>query len=108
MRRYIESRLEDFRTELDNTTDSYHAEYLTGIIEAHEHLAEYAKENNAWVTADGDYGQGLFASFHPNDLTDDQWDNVVNLHENARYNYVVAILTGDTKMATQIEEEWFG
>ena len=108
MRKYIESRLEDFRRELDNTTDSYHAEYLTGIIEAHEHLLEVAKAQSGWVTADGSYGQGAFTMFHPDDLTDEQWSNLGEIHDNARLDYVSALLYDDSKTATQIEEDYLG
>lgn len=108
MIQYIESRLEDFRRELDNTTDSYHAEYLTGVIEAHEHLLEAAKTQTSWVTADGSYGQGAFLTFRPNDLTDEQWSNLGEIHDNTRLDYALALLYGDTKTATQIEEDYLG
>ena len=108
MIQYINNRLRDFKNELDNTTDASHENYLEGIIDAHEHLLEVAIKSNAWVTADGDYGQGDVRQFEPEDLTADQWDDIVNMHENNRYDYVSAILDGDTKTASNIREESFG
>ena len=108
MKTYISKRLGDFKRELENTTDEMHQNYLEGIIDAHEHLLAVAEKNSAWVTVGGEYGQGMFKAFPPEDLTDDQWDDIVNMSEGSRYNYVSAILSGDTSWANQIREDNFG
>jgi hypothetical protein len=58
----------------------------------------------AFVTADGDYGVGVVV-FDEDDLTTDQWEDVSNLFELDRYDYVEAILNGDEKTATRLLEE---
>lgn len=108
MKNYIKKRLADFKREIENTTAPMHEEYLEGIIDAHEHLLAVAEKNSAWVTVDGSYGQGMFKAFDPDDLTDDQWDDIVNMSDGSRYNYVSAILEGNTDWANQIREENFG
>ena len=42
MKTYITNRLQDFKREIQNTTDASHYDYLEGIIDAHEHLLEVA------------------------------------------------------------------
>jgi hypothetical protein len=58
----------------------------------------------AFVTADGDYGVGVVV-FDEDDLTTDQWEDVSNLFELDRDDYVEAILNGDEKTATRLLEE---
>lgn len=59
----------------------------------------------AFVTTDGEYGVDGFLSFDEEDLTYDQWEDVAGLSATDRYDYVEAILKGNTKRATSILEE---
>ena len=58
----------------------------------------------AFVTLNGEYGVGVLA-FDEHDLTQDQWEDVTNLFELDRYDYVEAILNGDERTATRLLEE---
>lgn len=57
-----------------------------------------------FVTIDGDYGIGVI-TFEEHELTQDQWEDLSEMIESDRYDYVEAILSGDTKTATKILEE---
>lgn len=59
----------------------------------------------AFVTPDGEYGVGGLLSFDEYALTSDQWDDVADLSASDRYDYVEAVLEGNTKRATSILEE---
>lgn len=58
----------------------------------------------AFVALSGEYGVGVL-TFDENDLTTDQWEDVNNLFELDRYDYVEAILNGDERTATRLLEE---
>ena len=65
------------------------------------------REDAAWVSMDGEYGQGVVL-FDPDQLTDDQWEKLTEMHDGDRASYVVAILNGDEEAIKEIEEENFG
>lgn len=48
-----------------------------------------------WVSTDGSYGQDDIVVFHPESLTDDQWEFMTILRDSERFDYVQAILEGD-------------
>jgi hypothetical protein len=51
--------------------------------------------NTGWVETDGSYGVSDVILFDQNDLTDSQWETLVNLHEGERISYVEAIMNGE-------------
>lgn len=51
--------------------------------------------NNAWVSADGSYGEGGIIVFDASLLTDEQWETLGEVRENEKYDYVLAILNGE-------------
>ena len=61
-------------------------------------------EEKAFVSMDGDYGQGVVV-FDPDALTDNQWEKVTDMHDKYRAMYVVAILQGDQDAIEGLEEE---
>ena len=61
-------------------------------------------EDKAFVTMDGDYGQGVVV-FEPDALTDRQWENVTDMRDNDRAVYIVAILNNDMDTIKDLEEE---
>ena len=61
-------------------------------------------EDKAFVTMDGDYGQGVVV-FDPDALTDNQWENVTDMRDNDREVYIVAILNNDMDTMKDLEEE---
>lgn len=61
-------------------------------------------EDMAFVSMDGDYGQGIIV-FDPDLLTEEQWDNMTELHDNDRAVYVAAILQNDTTVIEEIEAD---
>lgn len=61
-------------------------------------------EDKAFVTMDGDYGQGVVV-FDPDALTDRQWENVTDMRDNDRAVYIVAILNNDMDTIKDLEEE---
>ena len=48
-------------------------------------------ENTAFVAVSGEYGTGVI-TFDPSDLTEEEWDEVVSMHESDRFDYVAFIL----------------
>ena len=64
------------------------------------------REDSAFVSMDGEYGQGVVV-FEPDLLTDKQWENVADMSSSDRAMYVVAILNGDEEAAKDIEKENF-
>jgi hypothetical protein len=60
--------------------------------------------NKAFVTTDGEYGVGVI-TFEEDDLTQDQWEDVSEMSPADRYDYVEAVLSGNTKTATKLLEE---
>ena len=65
------------------------------------------REDAAWVSMDGEYGQGVVL-FDSDELTDDQWEKLTEMSDGDRATYVVAILNGDEEAVKEIEEENFG
>ena len=63
------------------------------------------KRNCSWVTADGDYGTGVIILFEEEELHIDQWEDVTEMYDSDRLDYVEAVLTGDEKTATRLLEE---
>ena len=63
------------------------------------------RDDMAFVSADGDYGQGVII-FEPDLLTDEQWERVTDLHDSDRADYVSAILTGNEEAIAEFEKEW--
>lgn len=61
-------------------------------------------EDKAFVSMDGDYGQGIVI-FDPDALTDRQWENVTDMNANDRAVYIVAILNNDMDTIKDLEEE---
>lgn len=61
-------------------------------------------EDKAFVSMDGDYGQGVVV-FDPDALTDRQWENVTDMNANDRAMYIVAILNNDMDTIKDLEEE---
>ena len=70
-------------------------------------MAMDIREDAAWVSMDGEYGQGVVL-FDSDELTDEQWEKFTDLHAADRAVYVVAIINGDEEAVKQIEEENFG
>lgn len=64
--------------------------------------------NQSWVTADGEYGEGAFITFDPDEVTEEQWDRLVEMSDGSRYDYVSAILDFDDKLVREIERNNFG
>lgn len=62
------------------------------------------REDAAWVSMDGEYGQGVVV-FDPDELTDDQWEKLTDMHDGDRAEYVVAIINGDDERVKEMEEE---
>lgn len=63
----------------------------------------------AWVTNDGEYnGSSLVLEFDYDDLTPEQWENLENMSDDSRYDYVEAILNNNLNTASFIEEQNFG
>lgn len=58
----------------------------------------------AFVTTDGEYGVGII-TFDEDALSQDQWEDLSELPSGDRYDYVEAVLEGNTKRATAILEE---
>ena len=61
-------------------------------------------EDKAFVSMDGDYGQGIVV-FDPDALTDSQWENVTDMNANDRAVYIVAILNNDMDTIKDLEED---
>lgn len=63
----------------------------------------------AWVTNDGEYnGTSLVIEFDYNALTPQQWENLENMADSDRYDYVRFILDGHNLNVCEIEMENFG
>jgi hypothetical protein len=63
----------------------------------------------AWVTNDGEYnGSSLVIEFDYDDLTPQQWENLENMSDSNRYDYVRFILDGHNLNVCEIEMEEFG
>ena len=65
------------------------------------------REDAAWVSMDGEYGQGVVV-FESDALTDEQWEKVSDMHPADRATYIVAVVQDDADAIKEIEEENFG
>ena len=65
------------------------------------------REDAAWVSMDGEYGQGVVV-FESDALTDEQWEKVSDMHPADRATYIVAVMQDDSDAIKEIEEENFG
>jgi len=64
--------------------------------------------NQSWVTADGEYGEGAFVTFDPDEVTEAQWDRLTEMSDGSRFDYINAILDFDDVLVRQIEQDNFG
>lgn len=62
--------------------------------------------SEAWVSADGSYGEDDLVVFHPDSLTEEQYVTMHNMQARDRLPYVRAILEGDLVAVAQFEEEY--
>ena len=63
----------------------------------------------AWVTNDGEYnGSSMVIEFDNEALTVQQWENLENMADSDRYQYVEAILAYNFGTARLIEMQNFG
>ena len=63
----------------------------------------------AWVTNDGEYnGSSLIIEFDYDSLTPQQWENLENMSDSNRYDYVQFILDGHNLNVCEVEMEEFG
>jgi hypothetical protein len=63
----------------------------------------------AWVTNDGEYnGSSLVIEFDYDSLTPQQWENLEEMADSHRYDYVRFILDGHNLNVCEIEMENFG
>ncbi len=63
----------------------------------------------AWVTNDGEYnGSSLVLEFNYNDLNAQQWENLENMSDVDRYEYVKAITDANDDLVREIEMDNFG
>lgn len=61
-------------------------------------------DTRAYVTDDGSYtSRGVVMSFDHEALTEQQWTNLLDIGDDYRYDYVLAILEGDTERIEKIE-----
>ena len=51
--------------------------------------------NTAWVDEQGSYGVGEIIMFDDDDLTQEQWELLQNLHDGDRLPYINAIMAGE-------------
>lgn len=58
----------------------------------------------AYVTADGTFGVGDFLVFDESKLTSAQWEVVDMIGDNDRYEYIRAIIEGDSETIQELEE----
>lgn len=63
-------------------------------------------DTTAWVSVDGSYGNNDLVVFHPESLTEDQWEFMTNIGDNDRFDYVVAVLDGDLVSVAQMYERY--
>ena len=63
-------------------------------------MAFKIQDSTAWITDDGSYGVGSIITFDESDLTEDQWDILMELNDNDKCAYVEAIMNNEPL------EEW--
>lgn len=62
-------------------------------------------DTRAYVTDDGSYtSRGVVMSFDHEALTEQQWTNLLDIGDDYRYDYVLAILQADEDRIAEIEE----
>ena len=63
----------------------------------------------AWVTNDGEYnGSSVILEFKFDQLTPNQWNNLEEMADVDRYEYVSAILAGNDDLVRSVEMDNFG
>ena len=63
----------------------------------------------AWVTNDGEYnGSSVVLEFKFDQLTENQWNNLEEMADVDRYEYVSAILANNDDLVRNIEMDNFG
>ena len=60
-------------------------------------------EDKAYVDMDGSYGQGVVV-FDSDELNDDQWEKLTDMHPADRAVYVVAIINEDEDAINEVLE----
>ena len=65
------------------------------------------REDAAYVSPDGNYGQGVVV-FESDILTDMQWERLTDMMDSDRFDYVKAIADGNNIAVCEIEMENFG
>lgn len=81
-----------------------YAQQLEQELELEE--SEETPMSDMWITADGEYGEGDLMVFHPESLTEEQYNLMVEMKGNHRFDYVRAILEGDLETVAQFHEEY--
>jgi len=68
-------------------------------------MNKYTSKIGAYVSSDGSYSaRAHVVAFEQDLLSDNQWEIMGELHDDDRYQYAVAIITGDSATAIRIEE----
>jgi hypothetical protein len=57
-------------------------------------IQSWSYEGKGYVTADGNYGGDAIVVFERDSLTSQQWDNLGEMSDSSRIDYVRAILDG--------------
>ena len=69
-------------------------------------MNKYTSKIGAYVSSDGSYSaRAQVVVFEQGLLSDKGWEIMGELHEDDRYQYAVAIITGDSATAIRIEEQ---
>ena len=66
-------------------------------------MAMEIHEDKAYVDMDGSYGQGVVV-FDSDELTDEQWEKLTDMHPADRAVYVVAIINEDEDAINEVLE----
>lgn len=62
----------------------------------------------AWVTIDGEYGGSAHISFDGGKMNEVQWENLEQMADTDRYDYVEAVMDGNDATVRLIEFNNFG
>lgn len=62
--------------------------------------------NVGWVTADGTWGEGGIVLFHPDNLTEFQYEVLDSLADSEKMLYVLAIVNGNENDLAEYENEY--
>ena len=69
-------------------------------------MNKYTSKIGAYVSSDGSYSaRAHVVAFEQDLLSGNQWEIMGELHDDDRYQYAVAIITGDSATAIRIEEQ---